>query len=802
MRFARKHALALGAFFAFALMPLFTRGAGASVLAIAAWRAVLVAVIFGAWAAATGGGLAALKPDRKTLGLGVGYGLAQAVASATFVGGYAFTTVANTIFLHNLAPVAVFPLAWWAFKERPSPAALTGAAVAVAGVAMLSGVSLFQFTHFANPRFLLGDLLALTSAGGYAAVLVFTRATRQEGTPILGTLFVAWSVAAVVLVLIALAAGQLAVPPASLLWILGLAIVSTNLPFYLLNLSMREIGAGLASVLSMSEVVFATLVGMAVFSEHLSPLGWIGGGLVVAGVLYPLTQGEEGERPAGAAADFPPGALPWRLGRLALGLLLLNGGAAVLLLEGSPVGALLAWAGLAALLRLGLHPALSVLEGRFAAALRWGGALLAAVVLGGLALRGGWDSPKTSVAAAALAGLALLLELSLAEREAAAQGEAHSDAGGEASGAFDPAPLLRLALGLTAAGQLLGAADHPAGRWLAMGGGAALALMAWGVLLAGVRGHLPARPAHSAQGVLPLDRLPATLSRPAVAVPAAAVLLLGGGIYAVPAGHRAVVERLGAPMAEAAPGLLLRLPPPLEQVTLVDVDRVRRAPLEDGTTPMLCGDQSMLSLSAWLHYTVADSSDWVFGALAPEAALTELARAELVAAVSRQPHDAVLTDGREALQREVAAAVQAAAERAGLGVAVEEVLLLEVSVPAPVQAAFLDVISAEEEKRTAVNTAEAWAADLLPVARGNADAKLTLTEAEAALLLARADAEAERFAARVAGGAAAPESLRVEAGWEAAEAALGPAELILTPPGVRVWLGGDARKPRVAEDPR
>ena len=71
------------------------------------------------------------------------------------------TTVANTIFLHNLAPVMAFPLAWWMYRERLSASAMTGAAIAVFGVAMLSGVSLFQVSNYASSRFLLGAFLAL-----------------------------------------------------------------------------------------------------------------------------------------------------------------------------------------------------------------------------------------------------------------------------------------------------------------------------------------------------------------------------------------------------------------------------------------------------------------------------------------------------------------------------------------------------------------------------------------------------------------------------------------------------------------
>ena len=229
--------LVVAAMAAFSLMPVFSRYADASVYTVAAWRAIFVAVGFGAWVLVRQGP-AALRVDSGTLRISGLMGVALAVASATFVAGYVYTTVANTIFLHNLAPVVVFPLAWWAFRDRPGASVLTGAGVAVAGVALLSGVSLFQVTHFSSGRFLLGDALATVSAVGWASVIVTTRAARQKETPLVPTLFYAWSTAAVLLVGVALAADTMVAPLGSLAWVLGLALVCTTLPFVLLNLCL------------------------------------------------------------------------------------------------------------------------------------------------------------------------------------------------------------------------------------------------------------------------------------------------------------------------------------------------------------------------------------------------------------------------------------------------------------------------------------------------------------------------------------------------------------------------------------
>lgn len=755
--------LALGAFFAFSLMPVFTRAADAPVITIAAWRAVLVALVFGLWAFWKEGGRSALVPQGAMLRLGVVYGLALALASSTFVAGYAFTTAANTIFLHNLAPAVTFPLAWWAFREKPTATALTGAAVAVLGVGLLSGVSLFQFSHMASTRFLLGDFFAFLSAIGYAAVLVATRATRREGTPILGTLWVAWVVAALVLCLVAVATEGLAISGAALAWVLGLAVISTNLPFWLLNLSMREIGAGLAAVLSLSEVVFVTLLGVALYGEHLAPIGWMGGVLVTIGVLYPLFVGDDGGGGGSVGVRLRPETLARRWGRLGLGLLLVNGGAVLALVEGSGAGALLAWGGLVTFARLGEGPLSELLDGRFGRLVRWTGAALALLVLGGLALKSGVGDGAGSLAGALLAGGVWIGSGWLV----AGEGDDR-----------DARPLGRLGLAAFAFGQAFGAAGHAAGVWLQGLAALAWGLEAWGVVMAAARGAAPAS----------LDRL-GEVGGGRASWAAVGGLWLLGGVTVVPTGHLAVVERFGAPLADAADaGLLVRLPPPLERVRLVDAARLRASELATGDAALLCGDQSMVAVSASVHWTVQDPHAWLYGSRDPAATLSAAGRSALVGALARRTQDEVLTSGRAALSAELAQLTQAAADQAGIGVRVEDVHVASAAVPAQVTAAFLDVISADEERARSVNLAEAYAAEVLPRARGAALAALEEAAGEAVRLEAEAAGVAERVVAIAEGGAAAREITKRRLALDARVEALGP--VVAAPDGVRVWLGG------------
>ncbi len=774
---ARRHLLALGAFFAFSLMPVFTRGAHAPIVTVAAWRAVIVAAVFGVWAVAAEGGVRALRPAPRTLKLGVWYGLALALASSTFVAGYALTTAANTIFLHNLAPVAAFPLAWWAFREKPSASAMTGALVAVLGVALLSGVSIVQFTKMTNPRFLLGDLAALVSAVGYAAVLVCTRATRRENTPILGTLFVAWVVAAIALLLVAAFTQGLAIGAVSLLWVAGLAVVSTNVPFWLLNLSMQEISAGLASVLSMSEVVFVTLIGVALYGEHLAPIGWLGGALVVAGLLYPLAVPDDAPAEA-SVARLARETLARRWLRLLLCLALVNGGAALALLEGAPAGALLAWAGLVGVLRLGPGAASELLDGRFGQPLRWGFGAFAAVTLGGLVLHLRAGATGASLVAAALAVAVLLADRTLASAEPERD--------------RDLRPLATLALAALAASEIFGVLGHGGAVALMVVAGGLLGLEAWGVLLAALKDRIPSVQVHLTAEQAPLDALGRRLRPARVWGTVLAAVWLAGGVHLVQPGQAAVVERLGRPLPDAAdPGLVLRLPPPLERVTAVDVARVRPVTLVGADSALLCGDQSMVSVGAVLEYVASDPHAALFAAADPAAELRGLGRSALVAALSRRTQDEVLTTGRAALEAEVRTATQAVADRVGLGVTVTGVHLGTVAVPAPVTQAFLDVISADEERARTINDAEAYAADVLPKARGEALARLERALGEGARLEASATATIARFEALQRGGERSEALTRLRLDREALEARLAPAHLVIADPDVHLVLGED-----------
>ena len=263
-----------------------------------------------------------------------------------------------------------------------------------------------------------------------------------------------------------------------------------------------------------------------------------------------------------------------------------------------------------------------------------------------------------------------------------------------------------------------------------------------------------------------------------------------GAFHAVPTGHVGIIERFGEPVQQTdGSGLVVRLPAPIERVTLVDIGSERQLHLDAAT--YLTGDQSMISLDAVIRFAVTDAELYAYTAADPDRALEEFARAAIAEVVARQNQDALLTTGRAEVERALLGALQVRVDSAKLGVTVSDMHLTNVTVPAPVVAAFLDVISADEERQTKINQAEAYAADLLPRTRGEAVAAIVGAQGAAAQIDAQAQGYAEWFRAVQRNGQRAPGVNQTRLAAEAREIRLQKMRLIAAPSGVRIWLGNE-----------
>jgi membrane protease subunit HflK len=345
-------------------------------------------------------------------------------------------------------------------------------------------------------------------------------------------------------------------------------------------------------------------------------------------------------------------------------------------------------------------------------------------------------------------------------------------------------PLGRIALGLFGAGLILSWLGHGVANVAIEAANLALGFSGLVAAVAGFQGRALAAVPSVARIEQPFERW--TVGSRALKLGGALWLL--GAIHVVPTGHVGIIERFGAPVGQTeGAGMVLRFPPPIETLTVVDVGAERQLDLVEGT--LLTGDQSMVSVSGVLRYSVSDAQQYAYSAGDPETILQELARAELIEVIAHEDQDAVLTTGRARVEEAFLSRLKLGAESSKLGVEISDVHLTDVTVPAPVVAAFLDVITADEERQTSINRAEAYAADLLPRTRGEAVAAIVGAQGDAVRIEADAIGYDVWFRSIERNGKRSPALTRARIAAETREAQLQGVRVIAAPTNVRVWLG-------------
>lgn len=193
-----------------------------------------------------------------------------------------FTSVANSTFLANLAPVLVTLAAWFFFREKPRASFLAGLTLAIGGALMLMGDSLSLST-----RFVLGDALGLLTAVFYASYILAVGRLRERFST---ATIMAWSglAAALGLLPVALASGEALLPQTwtGLSILLGAALFSHAGGQSLIAYGLAHLPASFGAVVLLLQPVVATVLAWALLGESLSLLQGIGGLIVLMGIAW------------------------------------------------------------------------------------------------------------------------------------------------------------------------------------------------------------------------------------------------------------------------------------------------------------------------------------------------------------------------------------------------------------------------------------------------------------------------------------------------------------------------------------
>ena len=244
----------------------------------------------------------------------------------------------------------------------------------------------------------------------------------------------------------------------------------------------------------------------------------------------------------------------------------------------------------------------------------------------------------------------------------------------------------------------------------------------------------------------------------------------------VPADSVGVLTRFGRFVELVKPGLRFKFPLGIDTIELVPTERqltldfgfntpgstnpAQRTDSPEEERNIVTGDLNMALIEWIVQYRIDDPRQFMFHVRDPEATLRDASEAVMREVVGDHTIDEVLTIGRQEIESESLARMQALTKRYGLGVSVMQIQLQNVHPPKAVQASFSEVNQAQQEKQQAINLANGEYNKAVPRARGEALRKVSAAEGYAAKRVNEAKGDAGRFDATLAEYVKSPEVTR------------------------------------------
>ena len=209
--------------------------------------------------------------------------------------------------------------------------------------------------------------------------------------------------------------------------------------------------------------------------------------------------------------------------------------------------------------------------------------------------------------------------------------------------------------------------------------------------------------------------------------------LLGTCFYTVDDKQQAVVTTFGKVTDITDAGVHFKIPLGIQQVYKVDVNVYQKIELgysSDGTnyavldneSTMITGDYNIVNVDFFIEYKISDPVQYLFSSNNPELILRNLIQSQVRNVVGSSTVDAVLTDGKEDIQRQVKDLVTQILQEYNIGLTLVDVKIQDAEPPTQeVIEAFKAVETAKQQAETVINDAKAYQNAQLPKAQAQAD---------------------------------------------------------------------------------
>ena len=233
-----------------------------------------------------------------------------------------------------------------------------------------------------------------------------------------------------------------------------------------------------------------------------------------------------------------------------------------------------------------------------------------------------------------------------------------------------------------------------------------------------------------------------------------ATIWLATGFYIVDQGSVGVLQRFGKFTTTTEPGPRWHWPFPIESVTVVNMEQVRR--LEVGYRSsgegsgsktkvprealMLTEDENIIDMQVAVQYKLKSAKDYIFNNRDTDKSVMSAAETAIREVVGKSKLDDLLQKGLP----DTSARMQMILDSYNTGILITSVSRQKGAAPEQVKEAFDDVNRAGQDYQRQINLGQAYANDVIPKARGNA----SRLSAEAAGYKLKVESEATGNASR------------------------------------------------------
>ena len=211
------------------------------------------------------------------------------------------------------------------------------------------------------------------------------------------------------------------------------------------------------------------------------------------------------------------------------------------------------------------------------------------------------------------------------------------------------------------------------------------------------------------------------------------VALAGTCFYTVDDKQQAVVTTFGKVTDVTDAGVHFKLPFGIQNVEKVDVNVYQKIELgyasdgrgydvNESESTMITGDYNIVNVDFFVEYKISDPVQYLYSSNNPELILRNLIQSQVRNVVGSSSVDAVLTDGKEDIQRQVKELVTQILQEYDIGLTLVDVKIQDAEPPTTeVIEAFKAVETAKQQEETVINDAKAYQNAQLPQAQAQAD---------------------------------------------------------------------------------